>query len=159
MITKTQAEPIFSAELRPHSSLSRRGRQVLVLMVAVLTAVPGLLFFSMGAWPVVGFMGLDVLAIWWALRVSTRYGRQREQVTLWRDVLEVRQIARGGAVSKYSFTPQTVRLLVGRDAEDHTTSLKLRSPRQEVEIGAFMHMSDKASFAREFGRALRKARR
>jgi len=159
MITKTQAEPIFSAELRPHSSLSRRGQQVLILLVAILAGVPAVLFFSMGAWPVLGFMGLDVVLVLWAVRASTRHGGQREQVTLWRDVLEVRQIARGGAIKRHSFNPHTVRLLVGRDAEDHTTDLKLRAPGQDVEIGAFMAMSDKASFAREFGRALRKARR
>ena len=127
MITKTQAEPIFSAELRPHSSLSRRGQRVLVVMVAVLTAVPALLFFSMGAWPVVGFMGLDVLLVWWALRVSSGHGRQREQVTLWRDVLEVRQTAQSGAVTRHKFSPQTVRLLVGRS----TQRKDARSPRRK----------------------------
>lgn len=158
MITKTQAEPIFSAELRPHRSLSRRGKRVLVLLVAVLAGLPSVVFYSMGAWPVIGFMGLDVLLVWWALTVSTRNGR-REQVVLWRDRLEVRQSGGRGEEKRITFEPATVRLLVGRDFEDRTTDLRLRGPGQEIEIGAFMHSSDKASFAREFGRALRKARR
>lgn len=159
MITKTQADPLFSARLRPHNTLSPRGRRAVVLLIVALAAIPGIVFLMIGAWPVLGFMGLDVVLAWWALSHATRHGKRCEQITLWREQLEVLQTSPKGEQSKLQFSPASVRLLVTRDFEERTTSLSLRSDGREVEIGAFMHPADKASFAKEFGRALRKARR
>ena len=72
MSTKIQAKPLFAATLTPHRSLSPRGKRVVIGLVAALALVPGIVFYVAGAWPVVGFMGLDVIAIWVALTVSMR---------------------------------------------------------------------------------------
>src|SRR5690606_19701853 len=95
-------------------SLSRRGRRLLIAAVAIGASVPGIVFFALGAWPVVGFMGLDVLAVWWALSASTRAGLAHEQVTLWRDRLEVRQVSASGAETRTDFSPFYARLEVRR---------------------------------------------
>jgi uncharacterized membrane protein len=58
MTTQTQAKPLFSAKLTPHRSLGRRGGRVVIALVAVFATIPGIVFFSLGAWPIVGFMGL-----------------------------------------------------------------------------------------------------
>ena len=71
MSTKTQAKPLFAATLTPHRSLTPTGKRVVIGLVAALALVPGFIFYVAGAWPVVGFMGLDVLAIWAALTSGT----------------------------------------------------------------------------------------
>ena len=54
---------LFSALLTPHRSLNRTGFIVLMVFLSVVSFVAGLAFLLMGAWPVLGFFGLDILVI------------------------------------------------------------------------------------------------
>ena len=96
MTTQTQARPLFSAKLTPHRSLGQRGFRVVIAVVAVAATVPAITFWSLGAWPIIGFMGLDVALIAWAMWSSLKDGKRYEQVTLWRDQLELKQVDGGG---------------------------------------------------------------
>ncbi len=151
-------QPIFAATLTPHRALSRRGLRIAVAIVAVLASIPGIIFFSLGAWPVVGFLGLDVLAVYWAFSASMRDGRRKEQITLWPDALEILAVNGRGKVTRSEFTPFYVRLLIDRDYEERTTRLRLRERERELVIASFLNPEDKASFAKAFGTALKKAR-
>jgi uncharacterized membrane protein len=158
MTTRTQARPLFAATLTPNRSLNRRGFRVVIAVVAVLASIPGMVFFSLGAWPIVGFIGLDVLLIWWALRASMKDGRRYEVVTLWPDQLELRQVSAGGKEQVLRFNPFFVKLVIDRDINERTTALHLRTSDSDTEIGAFLNPDDKTSFAKVFGTALKKAR-
>jgi len=158
MTTRTQARPLFAATLTPNRSLSRRGFRIVVALAVVLASVPGMIFFSLGAWPIVSFIGLDVLLIWWALSASMKRGRRYEQVTLWPDQLELRQVSGRGKEQLLRFNPFLVKLVIDRDINERTTALHLRTAESDTEIGAFLNPDDKASFAKVFGTALKKAR-
>ncbi len=149
-----QNTPVFSALLTPHRSLDHSGIHIVVGFYAALALIPGLFFFFNGAWPVVGFLGLDALALWWALRVSLKSGRAYEEVTLWCDALQVRHVTAKGKERIYNFNPFWVRLNVIRDLEDRVTSIVLSTHQKSLEIGAFLNPDDKASFAASFRRAL-----
>ena len=157
-IQATTTMPLFAAELTPHRSLSRQGLRLVVGLAASLALIPGLLFLALGAWPVLGFMGLDVLAIAVALHVSLRQGEKREHVRVWPDQLEWTSTDIKGAKTLRRFDPKSVRLLLDRDSNEKTVRLRLKTGSEEVEIGGFLHPDDKSSFARAFGTALRKAR-
>jgi uncharacterized membrane protein len=150
--------PVFSATLTPHRSLSPRGRRVVIAAVAVLASIPGIVFYAIGAWPVLGFMGLDVLAVWWALSASTRSGQAAEHVMLYRHALEVRRVSPAGTERTERFDPFYVRFEVTRDHEDRITGLELRTRDRSVALGQFLNPADKASFARAFAPALARLR-
>jgi uncharacterized membrane protein len=158
MVTQTQAKPLFAATLTPHRSLGRRGLRIVLAAFAVLASIPAMIFFSLGAWPVVGFLGFDVLLVWWALSASVRDGRRYEEVTLWPDQLELRQVSGRGEQKLLRFNPLFVKLVIDRDFNERTLALHLRTREADVEIGAFLNADDKASFAKVFGTALKRAR-
>lgn len=159
MTTQTEAKPLFAATLRPHRSLSRKGLRWVIAAVAVSASIPGIVFYSLGAWPIVGFMGLDVLAVWWALSASLRDGRQFETVTLWPDQLELKRVTGRGKEQLTTFDPVTTKLVIDRDYNERTTALHLRTLDADIELGAFLNSDDKASFAKAFGTALKRSRR
>ena len=138
--------------------MSPRGIKIVIGLLCCLALLPGLIFYLLGAWPVVGFMGLDVLALYWALTYSFRDGKRYEQVTLWVDRLEVRQVSAKGEENVETFNPFYSRLVIDRDFDERTTAIKLRSQDRELIIGSFLNPDDKASFSQAFGTALRKAR-
>ena len=158
MTTQTTARPLFAATLTPHRSLSRRGMRIVIAVMAIGASIPGMLFFALGAWPIVGFMGLDVALVWWALSASLRDGRQFEVVTLWPDQLELRRVPPSGKEELLRFNPFFVKLVIDRDYNERTTGLHLRTRESDTEIGSFLTADDKASFAKVFGTALKKAR-
>ncbi|SFZ85025.1 Uncharacterized membrane protein [Devosia enhydra] len=159
MSTTTQARPLFAAKLTPHNSLTGNGQRIVIAVMVVMASVPGMVFFSMGAWPIVGFMGLDILAVWWALSAARRNGRAFEEVTLWRHQLDILKVDGKGQRRSFSFNPLAVRLVIDRDINERTRALHLRGADQTLEIGAFLAENEKSSFAKAFGTALRQARR
>ena len=67
--------PLYAAVLRPHRSLSPRGFRRLMVAVGCVSTFASLPFFLSGAWPIIGFFGLDVLGLWLAFRWSYRTAR------------------------------------------------------------------------------------
>jgi len=74
-------QPIYRARLRPHRSLTRAQAKALVAIVSAALAVTTVPFFLMGAWPVVGFLGLDALGLWLAFEISFRSARAYEDTS------------------------------------------------------------------------------
>ncbi|HVY50208.1 MAG TPA: DUF2244 domain-containing protein [Devosia sp.] len=158
MSTKTQAKPLFAATLTPHRSLSPAGKRVVIGLIAALAILPGIIFYLAGAWPVVGFMGLDVLAIWAAFTISMRGGRAYEVITLWPKTLELKKVDAKGVEEILNFTPQSVRFLIDRDFNERVTALWFKAESRKIPVGAFLSSDEKLSFSKVFGTALRKAR-
>ena len=56
----------------PYRSLSPRGFAVVMAALGILAFTIGLGFFLMGAWPVIGFLGLEILVVWVAFKLNYR---------------------------------------------------------------------------------------
>src|SRR5580765_1747531 len=92
---------LFSALLTPHRSLNRTGFLVVMAFISVVSFAAGFAFLLMGAWPVLGFFGLDVLAIYWAFRINFRHARAREEITVTPSELRVRRVSHRGHVVEW----------------------------------------------------------
>ncbi|WP_196260336.1 DUF2244 domain-containing protein [Pelagibacterium limicola] len=150
--------PLFSALLTPHRAMSRKAIRWVVAIAAILASIPGVTFYAMGAWPVVGLLGVDILALWWALSASLKSGEAYEEITLWPDALDIRRVNPRGRETHFSFNPFYVRFSVVRDNENRVTALKLMTRGKQTEIGRFLTPYDKDQFARTFADALRRAK-
>ncbi len=144
---------IFDARLTPHRSLSPRGFVVLMSLVCAISFSAGLAFFLMGAWPVVGFMGADVLLIYLAFRVNYRRGRMFEELVLTRDALTVRRVDHWGGEKRWSFQPYWLQVRMD-DPPAHESQLTLRSHGKSLVVGAFLTPDERLSLARELQRHL-----
>jgi uncharacterized membrane protein len=154
------AEPeLFAALLTPHRSLSRTGFLVLMGFVTVVSFAAGLAFWLMGAWPVLGFFGLDVLAVYWAFRINFRHARASEEISVTASELRVRRISHRGQVAEWVLNPLWVRLDQKTHAEFGIERLYLVSRGRRVSIASFLGPDEKASFAKALTAALEAARR
>jgi uncharacterized membrane protein len=150
---------LFSATLTPHRSLGRRGFLLLMAVIAGLWFTTGLYFWALGAWPVIGFVGLDFLAIWLAFRLNYRAARAYEDVEVSRHALVIRKVTAGGRAREIRFNPSWVRLEVDADKENGVRRVSVRMRDERVPVGAFLNPEDRKSFALAFGAALAEARR
>jgi uncharacterized membrane protein len=154
----TQPE-LFSALLTPHRSLNRTGFLVLMGFLSVVSFVAGVAFWLMGAWPVFGFFGLDVLAIWWAFRINFRRAKASEEIRMTPSELRVRRVNHRGHVVEFVLNPLWVRLDQRCHAEFGIEKLYLVSKGRHVAIANFLGPDEKASFAKALTAALQAARR
>jgi uncharacterized membrane protein len=153
------AEPaLFSALLTPHRSLNSTGFLVLMGFLSVVSFAAGLAFLLMGAWPVFGFFGLDVLAIYWAFRINFRRGKATEEIWVTPSELRVRRVSHRGHVVEWVLNPLWVQL-DKTDAEFGIEKLYLVSKGRRVSIASFLGPDEKASFAKALTAALQAARR
>jgi uncharacterized membrane protein len=150
---------LFSALLTPHRALSRTGFLVLMGFVGAISFIAGLAFLLMGAWPVFGFFGLDVLAIWWAFRVNFRTAKAFEEVRVTATELRVRRTSHRGHVMEWTFNPLWVQLDQKSDPEFGIERLYLVSRGRRLSIGSFLGPEEKASFAKALLVALHAAKR
>ena len=72
--------------------------------------VCGMVFLMMGAWPVFGFFGLDVLLLYLAFRLNYRHAAAYEEVTMTPVALTVRKVSHRGKASEWVLNPLWVRL-------------------------------------------------
>src|SRR5258708_22310158 len=79
---RTSEPALFSAVVTPHRSLSHAGFLIVMAAVGGISFVAGTAFLLLGAWPVFGFFGLDVLLVYWAFRVNYRAAAALEEVTV-----------------------------------------------------------------------------
>jgi uncharacterized membrane protein len=157
-VTNAADEPIFRALLTPHRSLGRRGFLVLMGMLGGFWLAVGAFFMSIGAWPVFGFFGLDVLLIYVAFKLNYRAARAREEVSVSRTALDIRKVAPSGRSEEHRFRTLWTRFRVARHEEIGIVGMNVEGDGRSVPIGGFLNPDDRESFAAAFGRALATAK-
>src|SRR5262249_59631589 len=83
---------IFSAVITPHRSLGPKGFLIFMLCLGCLSFIAGIIFVSLGACPVFGFFGLDVLLVYLTFRPNYRTPRASEAVIVTASELTVPKV-------------------------------------------------------------------
>lgn len=156
----TAPEPaIFAAVVTPHRSLDRAGFLIVMAAVSAVSFVAGTVFLLIGAWPVFGFFGLDVLLVYWAFRANYRAAAAYEEVTVTPSELRVRKVSHRGRALEWSFNPLWVRL----ERDDHEDfglqGLFLVSRGRRLPVASVLSPHEKEGFAAALGAAIGEAKR
>lgn len=152
-------QPIFEAQLRPHRSLGRTGFLLVLTTFAASWLFVGAIALSRGAWPVFGYCGLDLVAVYIAFKLNYRAAKAREEISLSRIELNIRQFAPSGRMRKHHFNPFWTRFRVARHDEIGITSMNVEGHGRSVQVGSFLNPDDRESFATAFSQALATTRR
>jgi len=106
----------------------------------------GLLFYLIGAWPVIGFMGLDVLLIYIAFKLNYRAARLYETVDLTPGALTVTRVQPSGKVQVWNFNPYWVRLKL-EERVGRSTELSIASHGNRLVFATFLTDPEREDFA------------
>lgn len=147
--------PLFAAVLRPNRSAGVRAINVTVALLAGVFFLTGLGFALIGAWPIFGFLGLDIALLYVALRWNLRAADAHETVTLTTDALTVARVDHWGARATETFPPYWARVALNADR----TRLEIRSHGRGMIVGGFLAPDERAEFAAALKDALARGRR
>ena len=152
------AAPVFfEAVLYPHRSLPPQGFVVLMLVLGAISFAAGVSFVLIGAWPIVGYFGLDVLLVYLAFRASYRSARQHEWVRLTEESLTVERVGLRGERRRWQFQPYWLRVVL--EEKDESNRLILTSHGRQVVVGSFLAPSERKNVAVALRDALARWRR
>lgn len=126
--------------------------------ISAVSFIAGTVFWMMGAWPVMGFFGLDVLLIFWAFRVNYRAGRAYEVIDVTPENLTLTRVSPKGSREKIEINPYWARVGLSTDHPDGRTSLRIIVRGRELLIGQFLNDDERQEFAEALREALTRAR-
>jgi uncharacterized membrane protein len=152
-------QPVFSAVIRPHRSLSPQGFRTVMVLVCLTSVVASLPFVIMGFWPVAGFFGLDFLGLYIAFRLSYRQGEAFELLELTPIRLLFRKVSPRGEVKDWQFNPLWTRLDRQVDDEYGMQELALTSRNEHVVIARDLSPPERETLAEALSRALADVKR
>ena len=145
----------WQATLTPHRSLSKQGFVTVMTLIVLINLVVGGLFAAIGAWPVVGFAGLDVLLIWWAFKANFADAAKAERISITEHELILERLAGRKEPEQQRFVRRWVRVELEEDRDRELIGrLSLVSGQQRVHIGDFLAPGERRIMARALKSAL-----
>ena len=147
----------------PHRSLSPKGFAIVMGVLAGFLFLIGLGFFLAGAWPVIGFLGLELLVVWGAFKLNYRSARHREIIHTTTEELMVESLTAAGKRAHKSFPIGWLRVsllppksppIKSRDQQ----KVILSSHGEQAEVGKYLHPAEKAGLSRELSAMINRAR-
>jgi uncharacterized membrane protein len=149
---------LFEAICTPSRSLGRRG--MVALSVALLggAAATGGLFLALGAWPIIGFAGIEAALVLGLVGLHRRWSRRSMEVLLLTEgSLTIRRTDRRGRQQEFSLNPYWIRLRL-EERPGRVSLLLLEQRGQAIEVGGLLGDSQKRELAAALGAALRRWR-
>ncbi|MEQ1653060.1 MAG: DUF2244 domain-containing protein [Hyphomicrobium sp.] len=144
--------------LHRHRSLSSRGFFILMTALSIVSFIAGVAFCMIGAWPVMGFFGLDVALIYWAFRANYRSGLGYEVIDINPDLLTLTRVQPDGTKETSEVNPYWARVSLTTDRPDGRTSLRIIAQGRELLLGKFLTDDERRDFALALSGALQDAR-
>jgi uncharacterized membrane protein len=108
---------------------------------------------------VLGFLGLDVLVIYWAFKVNFRRAHASEEIVITPTELRVRRVSHRGHISEWVLNPLWVQIDQKSHEEFGIERLYLVSHGRRLAIANFLGADEKASLAKALRAGLQAARR
>ncbi len=152
--TNPTSEVLFAARLTPNRSASVRAINLVIALLAVVFFLTGLGFMLIGAWPIMGFLGLEIVLLYLALRWNLLAAGRHETVTLTRTALTVERVDPWGNRSATSIEPYWARVELDADGR----RLEVRRHGKGIALGQFLAPEERVEFASALRAALAQAR-
>ena len=141
----TQQE-IITITLWPYRSLGNRGYSYLMLAFVILIFILSLLFYFMGAWPVIGFLGLEIGLVWLLFKLNYNSGRNFEHIYITPEKTSIEKVNWRGVKRCFTIVSPWIRAHCVKTA-GNSNKLVLQYHAEKLEIGAFLPPQEKLSLA------------
>ncbi|KAF0176613.1 MAG: DUF2244 domain-containing protein [Hyphomonadaceae bacterium] len=142
----------IDAVLTPHRSLSGRAFLRVLCVFSAMNLAVAIYWTLRGAWPVLGFLVLDVALFCVAFHVNYRASRAFERVRVAADVLHVTRQPAHGAARHWVVSPAWARV------EDRPDAVRIAAGDRAMLVGAFLSPPERGDLAIALRDAIARAR-
>ena len=145
---------LLNITILPYRSLSKKSFRNLMFAVCFIFFSIGVFFWSLGAWPVFGFLGLDVILLYLAFKINYKSGEIFENLKLFNSNLLVTRSFPSGKSQSWSLEPYRTRVEISKNFPNDQ-KLVLKSKDKVVLLGSFLNLNDKKKLMKKINEALK----
>lgn len=142
----------MDAVLTPHRSLSGKAFLLVLCVFSSMNVAVAIYWALHGAWPVLGFLALDVGLFCLAFHVNYRAARAFERVRIDAEVLSVTRQSAQGAARHWVVSPAWARV------EDQPDAVRIAAGDRAMLVGAFLSPPERGDLVIALKDALARAR-
>jgi uncharacterized membrane protein len=128
-----------------------------MIALGAMSFVTGVVFLVAGAWPVLGFFGVDVLLVYIAFKLNYRSGRLYETIDVTPARFTLTRVHPSGRQERFDCNPYWARVKL-LEWPDGRTILSVVSQGTELAFGRFLTDDERRDFASALKEALLAAR-
>lgn len=139
---------LIKLRLEPSKSLRPKGASLVLVILGGFGLVISVSFMVFGAWPVLGFMVLDVLLLYVAFQTQYRQSDRGQEITISNDEIEIKYFKAGTCIKTILFNRYWAKLEHLNTFNRHS-KLMFSSHGKFSEIGEFLSLREKQKLAAE----------
>lgn len=137
----------FRVTFKPNSALSAASKQKVIILLTLIPCVIGVAFCFLGAWLVLPFVGLEIVALAYAFYYVNRHETDYECISLEGDSLVVERCIDEN-VTQQVINPYWVKV-VQHELPNGELHLYLQSHGKEIEVGRYLTRKQRELLARQ----------
>lgn len=137
----------------PHRSLSKNGFAILMTVIIILCSAGGIIFWYLGAWPVFGFFGLDIILIYLAFKINYRSGKIYERLLIASKKLMISRCFPSGKIQTWDLDPRLAYVELVKI--NNNSQLLIKSNEKVVSVGSFLNLFDKEKLEKRINEGLK----
>lgn len=146
----------------PYRSLSPKGFKIVMIVVGGMMLSMGLVFFLIGAWPVIGFMGLELLVLWLAFKLNFKAARRQEKILADRESFRIERTSPDGDIDIDELPSGWLKARLDPseqpdDSDRRQQKIIVSTHGKSAEIGSFLHPAEKRALLPEINRMIDRA--
>lgn len=142
-------------KIYPNQSLSKKGFKILIFMFLLPAFLIGGYFSFLGAWPVAGFMGLEIFLIYFAFKISHFNNKIYEHIMLDEKELRISYHSHNTLIKTISLEPTWLKIQTYNNKVS-SNILSIRSHGKENFIGKFLSSGERIIMAEKLRTGLNK---
>ena len=124
-------------KIYPNQSLTPKGFIILMFLITIPAGFIGIAFYLTGAWPVLGFMGLEIILIYIAFKILFYRNKFYEHIVLNNKKLNVFFNKQNKVLKKIELEPTWLQVKI-EDIYKNKDMLTLSSHGKKIILGSFL---------------------
>ena len=137
-----------------NQSLTTRGLYILMFFITIPASYIGISFYVLGAWPVLGFMGFEILLIYIAFKILFYKNKFYEHIILDKEKLNILFKKKNKIIKKIELEPTWVQVKIEKIYENEDT-LILSSHGKKIILANYLIPEERLKLAGKIKSGLR----
>ena len=138
----------LNIKIYPNNSLSQNGFYILIIFITLPSLFISGMFFFMGAWPVLGFMGLELILIYIFFKILFYKNSFYEHVTLDQNKFNISYNCKNKTLNTITLEPTWLQIKLVKQ------TLVVLSHGKTIELGKCLALEEKMRLAENIKSAL-----
>jgi uncharacterized membrane protein len=147
MMAVLNVDSTYSVIFKPNSSLTANGKLKVILLLSIIPCLIGIGFSIVGAWLVMPFVGLEIIALAYAFYFINAHESDYERITIDGDKLVIEWCSQARII-QHVLNPYWTKL-VRHESPNGGLSLGLIAYGKEVEIGRYLTGKQREALAEQ----------